>query len=291
MSAAVAGDSRTFEPLAQGWRSFAWSSGRFDAAVRPPTREVEGRISLHHPTVIAMIDGGCRHLEITSECGHRYQGADFAGSVSFLPQGCGREIKMRDVRSEWVSLSIRPDLFRLSEDAVASPSDVATFTNQRDAFLHAALTELLRLHKGDGLDGLYCESLSQMVAHYLARRYGTPDRAPRPESALPGWRLRRVTDYIQTNLSDPELRLDDLAQCIGLSTGFFHRAFKETTGETPLTYIQRLRIQRSMQLLVDHDLSVLQVALRVGFLSPGHFSRLFQQQVGMTPSQYRKGRR
>jgi AraC family transcriptional regulator len=72
---------------------------------------------------------------------------------------------------------------------------------------------------------------------------------------------------------------------------FFHRAFKDTTGETPLAYIQRMRIQRAMELLASRDLSVLQLATKVGFLSPSHFSRLFQRQVGMTPSRYRQGRR
>ncbi len=200
---------------------------------------------------------------------------------------------MRDVHSEWASLSIRPDFFSVSDERNASHvQDVSTFTNQRDSFLHAMLVELQRLQKSDGqFDELYCEAMAVSAAQYIMRRYG-PGGHDRQKTgrALPGWRLRRIAEYVNANLGNQELRLDDVAQCVGLSTGFFHRAFKEATGETPLAYIQRLRIQRAMQLLASRDLSVLQVAMRVGFLSPSHFSRLFHRQVGMTPSQYRKGR-
>jgi AraC family transcriptional regulator len=91
-------NSQQFEPLAQKWRSFAWSGGSFDTALRPRTRRVEGKISLHYPTIITIVDGGCNSLEVTSECGHRHRGPDFAGSVSFVPPACGRQLKMSDVR-------------------------------------------------------------------------------------------------------------------------------------------------------------------------------------------------
>ncbi|NJM36256.1 MAG: hypothetical protein HC850_17945 [Rhodomicrobium sp.] len=98
--------SRDFEPSAECWRSFAWSGGSFDTARRPMTRSVEGRINLCHPTVIAVLGGGCSRIEIKSECGHHYRGADFTGSVSFIPESCARHLKMTDVQTEWASFSI-----------------------------------------------------------------------------------------------------------------------------------------------------------------------------------------
>jgi AraC family transcriptional regulator len=179
------------------------------------------------------------------------------------------------------------------ERDASSARDLGTFTNQRDSFLHTMLVELLRLHKSDEqLDGLYCEAMAVSAAQYLMRRYGSAGHGHQTVGgALPGWRLRRALEYVNANLGEQELRLDDVARCVGLSLGFFHRAFKDTTGETPLAYIQRMRIQRAMELLASRDLSVLQLATKVGFLSPSHFSRLFQRQVGMTPSRYRQGRR
>lgn len=101
---AIDGDLRRFEPLASGWRRHAFSGGSFDTAFRPATAVVEGSIRLHHPTIIAVLEGGSESVEIASECGHRHQGMDFAGAVSFVPAGCGRRIRMQGVRSRWASL-------------------------------------------------------------------------------------------------------------------------------------------------------------------------------------------
>lgn len=288
-------NARDFEPHSGGWRTFAWSGGSVDTASRPSTRSVEGKITLQHPTIISIIEGGCSRLEVVSECGHRYDGSDFAGSVSFIPPACGRHIKMTEVQSKWASLSIRPDLFcmQAEHDENAPVAEVSTFTNHRDVFLHTMLAELHRLQTGDeALNGLYCEAMAVSAAQYLVRRYGRADSwEQRTSSALPRWRLRRIADYVDANLGNPNLRLEDVAQAVGLSSGYLHRAFKAATGETPLAYIQRKRIDRALQLLGSRDISVLEVATQVGFVSPSHFARLFRQRVGVTPSEYRNGRR
>jgi AraC family transcriptional regulator len=281
-----------FQPAAQGWRSFAWPGGCFDTAARPLTSEVEGTITLCHPTIMAIIDGGCRRIEVASECGHRYQGADFAGAASFLPAGASRHIAMNEVRSQWASLSIRPDLFTLTDDLADRRSlEIAAFTNRRDDFLVSMLGELCRLSgESERLDRLYCDAMAVSAAHYLVRRYGSSAGPLMPAtSALPGWRLRRAKEYIAAHLGEQELRLDDIAASVGLSTGFFHRAFKEATGDTPLAYIQRQRIEAAMRLLATGSLPVTVIAMKVGFWSPSHFARLFRRQTGLTPTQYRKG--
>jgi len=284
--------SRDFKPHAEGWRSFAWPGGCFDTAMRPPTPYVEGRITLNHPTIIAVIEGGCGGIEVTSDCGHRYSGADFAGAASFIPAGVTRTIKMRDVQSKWASLSIRPDLFTLSgEPGPSEPQRLAPFTNRKEPFLTAMLAELRRLRcEGERLDPLYCEAMAVSAAQYLLRRYGERAKVPGALAPLPGWRLRRAKDYVAAHLGDRDLRLDDIAANVGLSTGFFHRAFRQTTGETPLGYIQRRRIEEAMRLLAVEDLTIAEIAIRVGFWSPSHFAQLFRRQSGMTPSQYRNGK-
>jgi AraC family transcriptional regulator len=285
--------SRDFEPHAEGWRSFAWPGGCFDTAVRPLTSHVEGRMTLSHPTIMAVTEGGCGSIEVTSDCGHRYSGADVAGTASFIPAGTTRHIKMRDVQSKWASLSIRPDLFNLSDERGGSdPQRLSPFTNRNEPFLAGMLAELRRSRcEDERLDSLYCETMALSAAQYLLRRYGERVKAPSTLSPLPGWRLRRAKDYVAAHLGDSDLRLDDIAASVGLSTGFFHRAFRQTTGETPLGYIQRRRIEEAMRLLASNNLTIAEIAIKVGFWSPSHFARLFRRQSGMTPSQYRNGKR
>jgi len=285
--------SRDFDPHAESWRSFAWPGGCFDTAVRPLTSSVEGRITLSHPTIMAVVEGGCGSIEVISDCGHRYHGADFAGAVSFIPAGATRSIKMRDVQSKWASLSIRPDLLNLSDERGASePQQLRPFTNRNEPFLAGMLAELRRLRcEGERLDSLYCEAMALSAAHYLLGRYGERTTPASPVAPLPGWRLRRVKDYVTAHLGDQELHLNDIAASVGLSTGFLHRAFRQTTGETPLGYIQRTRVEEAMRLLASQNLTIAEIAMKVGFCSPSHFARLFRRQNGMTPSQYRNGKK
>ncbi|MGE0611664.1 MAG: hypothetical protein AB7O70_04895, partial [Hyphomicrobiales bacterium] len=164
---------RKFEPLARGWRSFAWDHGVFDTAARPFTRQVEGVIRTPHHMVLVTLDGGADHQEVTAACGHRFRGSDSAGSVSFVPAGCERRLKMRGVRSRWASISLSPALFG------ATGAAIGTFTNAQDPFRAGLVGEFDRLQRCDGeLDPAWCESMSMAAAHYLLRRYGgAPERS------------------------------------------------------------------------------------------------------------------
>lgn len=129
------------------------------------------------------------------------------------------------------------------------------------------------------------------TAQYVLRRYCGVAKPSTLSLALPGWRLRRVKEYVAAHLGDQDLQLDNIAAGVGLSLGFFHRAFRQTTGETPLRYIRRQRIEEAMRLLALQDLSITEIGMKVGFLSPSHFAQLFRRQTGMTPSRYRNGKR
>jgi AraC family transcriptional regulator len=84
------------------------------------------------------------------------------------------------------------------------------------------------------------------------------------------------------------IRVADLADLAQLSEGHFHRAFRASTGQTPLEFVHARRVAMAKQLLASSKLSVAQMAFRVGFLSPAHFSRVFRSVTGQSPSQYRR---
>jgi AraC-like DNA-binding protein len=74
-----------------------------------------------------------------------------------------------------------------------------------------------------------------------------------------------------------------------ISPAHFSRCFVSVFGETPHRYLQRRRVERSMFLLRETDLSVTDVCFAVGFTSLGTFSRTFREIVGEPPSVYRLG--
>ena len=107
---------------------------------------------------------------------------------------------------------------------------------------------------------------------------------------LPKWRLRRVQDFIDQNLSDP-LKLNDLAAAAGLSRMYFATLFRAATGCSPHHYLLCQRIEAAKQLLADSDLPLVEIALSVGFMAQAHFTTVFKRLTGETPARWRRLRR
>lgn len=94
--------------------------------------------------------------------------------------------------------------------------------------------------------------------------------------------------YIQENL-DKELNLDIIASQANLSSFHFHRIFKALQGETPIDFIQRLRIQRaSQQLWHNRELPIGMIASNCGFSSLSLFNQVFKRYYNTTPTEYRR---
>lgn len=85
-----------------------------------------------------------------------------------------------------------------------------------------------------------------------------------------------------------DFQLIDLARKFDMSTRNFDRRFKAATGRTPLYYLQEIRIANARDLLKNSNLSILEVAQRVGYQDSAHFSALFKNFTRMTPSAFRK---
>jgi AraC-like DNA-binding protein len=121
---------------------------------------------------------------------------------------------------------------------------------------------------------------------------GEPDqdkdrrRAPPCGAQLPAWGVKKLERFIQENL-DRTLHLETLAPVVRLSCSHFARACRNTFGFTPRQLVLRRRLERAMALIRDRT-PLSQVALACGFADQAHFSRLFRQAVGTSPSQWRR---
>jgi AraC family transcriptional regulator len=92
--------------------------------------------------------------------------------------------------------------------------------------------------------------------------------------------------YIQTHL-EQDLSLEVLAERVGFSAFHFHRIFREIIGEAVKEYIRRLRIERGAYRLKISEQTILQIALDAGFKTHESFTRAFERQFGITPSEFR----
>ena len=98
--------------------------------------------------------------------------------------------------------------------------------------------------------------------------------------------IAQIQFWLRTNLSS-DIRLAELAQQFGLSQRSFTRRFKMATGMRATEYWQQLRIETAKDLLASSNLSIQEVAYHVGYHDQGHLTRLFKQNLMLTPKGYR----
>ncbi|PYS00864.1 MAG: hypothetical protein DMG12_16560, partial [Acidobacteria bacterium] len=155
--------------------------------------------------------------------------------------------------------------------------------------LAVAITTALR--EGTAEDGLYIDTIAQMMAVHLARLHSSrsrPGRMPLVQT-ISGWRMRRVIEYIEENL-DGDLSLQAMAAEVDISPIYLARAFKAAIGQSPHRYVLARRVERAKELLRNTEMPVVDVALSAGFSSQSHLSYWFQRYVGVSPAAYRQRR-
>jgi len=101
--------------------------------------------------------------------------------------------------------------------------------------------------------------------------------------------IRKVCDYCTDNLHNP-ITIDDMAKVAGYSKFHFTRLFTENQGVSPGLFLKELRMTRATNMLQLENLSVKEISERCGYEMPNYFCKVFRQQFGMSPKQYRTGR-
>jgi AraC-like DNA-binding protein len=100
--------------------------------------------------------------------------------------------------------------------------------------------------------------------------------------------LRKVVRTIEKRLHDPGFRTRELAEALALSRRHLTRRLKEKLDRTPAALIRERRLARAQALLEDNPDTIREVSEAVGFRSPSHFSQVFREATGQTPSAYRQ---
>lgn len=96
-----------------------------------------------------------------------------------------------------------------------------------------------------------------------------------------------ITEYVTKNCYDNNLSLEVIASEFKLSPSYITRFFKEQTGYTLKQYIDRLRLDKSRDLLKNTDLTLSQIVKQIGYGDETNFIRKFKKCEGVTPIQYR----
>lgn len=97
-----------------------------------------------------------------------------------------------------------------------------------------------------------------------------------------------VTDYINQNLSNYQLSVENIAHELKVSNTYLRRIFMEITGMSPLKYIKTTRINHATDLLCTGDMSVAKVAAECGFQDVSYFCKEFRKIIGSSPLAFKK---
>ncbi len=96
-----------------------------------------------------------------------------------------------------------------------------------------------------------------------------------------------IQSYMEKHYAS-ELKVDELSRRVNMSTRNFIRRFKSATGETPIQYLQKIRIEMAKKALEDGRMTVLGVMQDIGYSDIKSFSVLFKRLTGLTPAAYAK---
>lgn len=109
-----------------------------------------------------------------------------------------------------------------------------------------------------------------------------------PETDRASERLNRIRVFTINNYGRT-ITIDMVADHVGMNRSSFCTFFKKATGQTYITYLNKLRVDRACQLLRQNSFSVTEVCYMVGFNDVPYFNRCFKNNRGMSPKEYAEG--
>jgi signal transduction histidine kinase/ligand-binding sensor domain-containing protein/DNA-binding response OmpR family regulator len=103
--------------------------------------------------------------------------------------------------------------------------------------------------------------------------------------------IQNAIKIVEDNLADADFSVENFSHELGMSRVHLYKKLLSLTGKSPLEFIRTIRLQRAAQLLEKSQLSVSEVAYKVGFNNPKYFTKYFKEQFNVLPSVYASAKR
>lgn len=210
------------------------------------------------------------------------------GQFIILPQGIPHSYRS-DARNPW---SIHWLHFKGSKAPVLAkgfdkPTDADSLPCFRKEKCFSLFEEIyMTLNEGMALSNLHYANLclGHLLAIFCIRDVQVQTFRPKEYAENV---MKRVIQYMNENV-EGNLTMNDLTAFCGYSASYFYRKFVKETGHAPLKYYMQLKIEKACYLLINSDMKINQIAYRLGFHDPQHFSRMFSGIMGMSAWEFRK---
>lgn len=99
--------------------------------------------------------------------------------------------------------------------------------------------------------------------------------------------VKRIREVIEQHLTETNFTVEQLRKLVFMSNSQLHRKLDALTGYSPNKFIRMIRFNKAKELLKDPSNSIASVALDCGYNDPGYFARIFKQEFGVTPQEWR----
>ena len=269
-------------------KSSGWDSIHFELHQQPKFDTPEHQATWH---VIAHCPPFCASGERSGERwldGKLRREARNEGDIAIIPAGISQRCNWH-ISAQFTILAIEPALLQQVGQDWVNPARIELiphFMTQQDALIQGIVSALREeLERGKIGGYLLIDSLKTTLAIHLLRNYCTTQPKSSYADGLSKSTLQQMTQYINEHLHQ-DLKLIELAAIAQMSPYHFLRLFKQSVGVTPHQYILQCRIEKAKYLLCnDRELSIAEIAVRVGFCDQSHLTRYFKRIVGVTPKQ------
>jgi transcriptional regulator GlxA family with amidase domain len=141
------------------------------------------------------------------------------------------------------------------------------------------------------VEQLFSSAVADEVArhfmHEIKRSYESLLLAADPQDSHHDELIIKIQEWLQKNYQC-DISMQTLSAEFGLNVRSFNRRFRQAANQTPVEYLQEVRLNQARELLKHSNLSIAEVAFAVGYHDVSYFTGLFQRQHSVTPNAYRR---
>jgi AraC family transcriptional regulator, positive regulator of tynA and feaB len=233
--------------------------------------------------LVLQLDGSSIHRQ--DERDAKLSAGDF--TICASSRTCQVELR---ADSRYLMVFIPDNLMRRQ---LACPDDVVAVRMSGSRGMTGVLSNFIRgfwACRSDALDPAVALRMSYTLLDLIAAAYSVSPHARHEHSSLVAAHRARIIRYIEAHLRDPGLNPTTVARACKITARYLHHLFS-TESETVTQYIQRRRLEECARALIAAPVRgrlVTEIAFDYGFNSLTHFGRVFRNQFGQTPSEYRR---
>ncbi|KAM3096886.1 helix-turn-helix domain-containing protein [Phormidesmis sp. 146-35] len=275
-------------------KSCGWEQIHFEHHHQPQFDTPEHEANWH---VIAYCPPSTISLDDEMRLGERWldgklkREARYDGDIAIIPAGISQRCNW-SITAQFTIVAIDPALLHQVGQDWVNPDRIELipyFMTQQDALIQGIVSTLRQEVEESKIGGqLLIDSLRTTLAIHLLRNYCTIQ--PKLSSGADGLsklKVQQIREFINEHLHQ-DIKLIELAEIAQLSPYHFLRLFKQSTHLTPHQYILQCRVEKAKFLLQHSQLSIAEIASRVGFCDQSHLTRCFKRNLGVTPRQFQQ---